>query len=712
MIPSQSPDPTPTPNPDITTSAQDMVVARTQPKSEAPQIDPKTKKLYNEFRQRIDICKLYRRKLIANWTISIDYRRGKPFTSQTDEDQVAVNLDWTLTKAKQAALFSQVPKIRLDHSPETLPKVTPWMAKFEHRLNEIILDSGIEAAMDECLPDCINAAGIGAVLVSYESITEDRQVPSIDLSQLPPQLQAQVMQSGQLNGNPIPMETVPHILDHRYLTQRISPADLLWPINFTGVDFDQAPWIGRSGRMTWAEAQQKFKLKEEDKTSVLGEDRPMLDKLTHDVERDKVTADEMVGFDEIFYRDYSYDPTSQSYSTIHHLVYVSGKDIPVLDEPWNGQKLEEDGSLTGATRYPIRALTLTYISDETIPPSDSAIGRPQVNEINKARTQMIRQRERSLPVRWFDVNRIDPTISQGLMRGTWQAMIPVQGEGSRVIGEVARASMPLETFKFDEIAKRDLQEEWTVAQGQAIQEAQGDSAQNKAPYNTQVGRERARVASFFVSIAEILGGLMFLYEDPSTIGQGFDPSMSKFLKYSILADSTVLLDSSQKLSRLNQFINLYAKSGWVNLEPVLQEVATLSGLDPSLVIRAPQPKPPVEPNISLRLTGVEDMLNPLALAFLIKSGQAPHTDLIEQAKTLIQQAVVPPQGMQMPGSVQPLGGLPMLPQGPGVPLTPLVPAPPPGTPLPSPPAPLPGEAHPKLSALPQINQRSEPGGRQ
>ncbi len=181
------------------------------------------------------------------------------------------------------------------------------------------------------------------------------------------------------------------------------------------------------------------------------------------------------------------------------------------------------------------------------------------------------------------------------------------------------------------------------------------------------------------------------------------------------------MDAGQKLSRLNQFVNTYAKSGWVNLQPVLEEIAVLTGLDPSVVIRAPQPKPPVEPNISLRLTGVEDLLNPLALAIMMKSGQAPDAHLIEGAKALIQQAVVPPQGMQMPGSVQPLGGLPMLPQGQpdpsggpgtpplGAPLPPPVPAPQPGTPVPTPQPPKVGEAHPQMAGMPTVTKRSEGG---
>lgn len=700
----------------MTTTAQQLVEDQNQPVPKKADVDPKVKKRNDDFRSRADICKIYRRKLIALWTTSIDYRRGKPFTSQSDEDQIAVPLDWIMTNTKHAALFSQVPHARLNHSEDLLPKTTPWAGSFEKKLNDNLIAAGIEAAMDEVLPDCINAAGFGVAMVSYEAMTEDVQVPSIDISQLPPQIGQQVLQSGQFNGQDVPMETVPRVVDKRYLVQRISPADLLWPINFTASNFDSAPWIGRSGRITWAEAVKQFKLTEEDKETVLGEDRPMMDRLTHDVERDRSKADEMVGFDEIFYKEFQYDEESKSFVTIHRLVFIAGKDDPVVDEPWKGQKAGEDGKVLGAQRFPIRVLTFSYITDDAIPPSDSAIGRPLVNEINKSRTQMIHQRERSLPVRWFDVNRVDPAIQQSLMRGTWQAMIPVQGDGSRTIGEVARAAMPPENAAFDALARRDLTEAMALGANQegsgAQVETKGESNNIQAGYNTKITKDRAKVASFFVSIAEVLAGLMCLYEEPDSLGQGFDPIFSTLLRFSVLADSTVLLDANQKLAKLSSFVNEFAKSGWVNIEPVLQEIAQLSGLDPNTVIRAPSPKPPVEPNVSIRLTGVEDLLNPLSLGMLIKAGQAPSNDQIEQAKAMIQQAVVPPQnaGLSLqPGQPAP-GGAPMLPQG--APLPPPVGGPPPGSPLPLPPAPKMGEAHPQWSGMAPINKRTEGGGTQ
>ena len=379
------------------------------------------------------------------------------------------------------------------------------------------------------------------------------------------------------------------------------------------------------------------------------------------------------------------------------MVFINGQDMPVVDETWRGQEPNpETGDVIGAQRYPIRVLTLTYISDEAIPPSDSAVGRSQVNEINKARGQMILQREHSIPIRTFDVNRVDPTIQFSLMRGTWQGMIPVQGVGTNIITEVARSSFPIENFKFDEIAKMDLFEIWMVGQefSGANTETASESNNIQGNTNVRISRARAKVGKFFCSIAEVLGGLIAVYEDPSTFGEGFSPEVSKTLAYSILADSTVLLDSNQRLQRLMQFINFTAKSGRVDIESVLKEIATLSGLDPNVVIIPPAPQPPVIPNMSLRMTGTEDMLNPLMLAFLIDAGQGPKPESIEKAKQLIQMAVMPP--MPPPtGQIDPVTGQPLPPQQGMLPVGP----------MPTPPPPAVGKAEPNWSALDRVNSR-------
>ncbi|MBI3983950.1 hypothetical protein HY346_01495 [Candidatus Microgenomates bacterium] len=653
-------------------------------------IDPK--KRNKAFQQQIDACKIHRRELIREWRDSVDYRRGKPFATDSDKDRVSVPLDWALTKDKQSALFSQVPAIRVSHPPETLaPDVLPWVHKFERRINDIAIQAGVESALDECLPDCINAAGIGVVSVARESLLEYVEVPKIDLESMPPMMRLQIMMTGAMpDGSPIPMETVPREADSRYVISRVSPSDFLWPLSFTGSDFDKAPWIGRSGVVSWAMATHLFGLQENQKGKVIGDDKRPEDKLSYDVDRDKISED-VVSFDEIFYRVADYDPMATNFSTIHRLVFVDGITDPVIDEPWAGQKMdEESGQLVGALKYPIRVLTLSYISDDPIPPSDSAMGRAQVDELNKSRTNWMLQRMYSLPVRWANTDRMDPTVLFSLMRGTWQHIIPVQGNGTNVMGELPRTGLQAESFSIDKQIRTDLDNAWGQlgAWGPDI-ETKAEAQGAQGAYQTRIARERARVGKFLVGITEVLGGIVSIFEPPETFGEGYTPLISRTLSYSILADSTLLLDSNQRLKRALDFVNWTGKSGWVALEPVLKEIASLSGFDPAVVIRPPSPRPPVEPNVSVRMTGLQDLLHPLMLAILMKSGQAPDAQLVEAAKQLLALVVGPPMAPGMEGMPPEMAGM----MGGG----------PPQVPQPAPPAD--GDAHPQWGAFPRVNQR-------
>jgi hypothetical protein len=104
--------------------------------------------------------------------------------------------------------------------------------------------------------------------------------------------------------------------------------------------------------------------------------------------------------------------------------------------------------------------------------------------------------------------------------------------------------------------------------------------------------------------------------------------------FSIRPDSTVLLEAPQRIERLVRFLDMTAKSGYVDVEPVITEIAALSGLDPDQVIKKPQPAGPEPPNISYRYNG-EDLLNPVVLAILMKAGQAPTQEELQAAIALL-----------------------------------------------------------------------------
>lgn len=626
------------------------------------------------WKTRLDRAKVERKKRTRDWKVNIDYRRGKPFASESDEDRIAVNIDWPLTKAKHASLFSQVPAVT---ATSDLAALKPVAGLFARALNKHLAKAKVDVAMDEVMPDVINAAGIGAVIVGYQTLTEKRQIaatappPAPAMPGMPADPSAPPMPGAppvagmppDPMATPPPMEEIDFPVSKRFYARRISPADLLTPDEFIGSDFDEANWIGESGRMLWAQAQAEFGLKDEQREKVVGNDfRNDMEK-QHVSESDKQDAPDAdtVTYDQIFYWRHRYDPLMKHFDCIYRLVFVTGIQEPVIDEQWAGQGLSADGSkYLGVHQFPIRVCTLTYLTDESIPPSDSAIGRPQVNELIASRTEMVLQRKRSTPMRWVDVSRVDPMVLDTIMKGEYQGIIPVIGNGDKAIGEVARAVMARESFEFDRVAKADLQEMWRLGPNQLGQFATGERSAAEAKsvqsgFASGAGMERARVGKFFVGIATVLAGLVARFDDFADIlspeeTQAIDQAWPKEVRdtefmFNIRPDSTVLLDTQQRIEQLVQAINLSGKSPYINAKPMYEEYLTLTGMDLATSLVDPQPPKPEPAAISMRLSGAIDLLNPMVLAFLIKSNQAPSPEDLQAAKVMLQAvgpAAMPP----------------------------------------------------------------------
>ena len=368
-------------------------------------------------------------------------------------------------------------------------------------------------------------------------------------------------------------------------------------------------------------------------------------------------------------------------------------------------------------------LTLVYISDEAIPPSDSAVIRPLIKELQESRRDFREQRKHSRPLQWFDVDKIDPSMTGDLIGGTWAGMVPTIGDGSRVIGEVSRASYPRENHEFDAIFKRDIQEAVSVGPNQSGQYASGERSASEAQivqqsFQTEIGQQRARVASFLVGIAEVLAGLFVLYGEveETGIGASIGPEGVERLKqwdrdrinqkfvFDVRVDSTVRLDAQQLLQQLTSVLNVTAQSGFINPEMLIRRIIELNGIDPNEVMVKPQPKGPEPPKISYAFKG-EDLYNPAAMALVLDAGLTPEKMAAAKKAIAEMMSAMPPPGMQSrddlsgppPGVVMPPGGADVS----GMPGA--APAMPPTNPQ------VPEKAFPQWESSPRINTRRSEG---
>lgn len=605
------------------------------------------------WKTRIEESRTERGDFIETWKENVQRRRGKPYKEKGTTDRAVVPVDWSFTKAKEASLFSQVPSVILAPEHDAYKDAVPI---FQKELNAVLTKSvKVDVVMEESLADVINKAGIAACKVGHLATFEPTTtlVGPVSAFPQPAQLEQAILQ-GIVKREPSLKR-----VDCKFYANRISPNQLLWPKDFKGSDFDDAAWLGWDGALTWAEALREFGfdeitrpngLKPEQKETVCKGVDPQRTGNDTD-EKQSEDAGKRVSFTEIFYNAAKDDPNAKLFDKIRRKVYVDGIDTPVVDEDFQGQQWNaETESFLGLTKYPIRILTLTYISDEAVPPSDSEVGRPMVDEQQRSRSQMMLQRDRATPLRWANSNRVDPMVLQNIMRGDYQQIIPVNGDGTNALGEVARAAYPHENWEFDKTLRGDLMEAWQVGPNQAggfnpTGRTASEAGIVQENFQTRVAKERAKVAKYFLGIAECVAGYMQLFYDGPKENALLTPEEltriqvwdrkkvngAKFV-FTIRPDSTVKLDAAQRIQQIERFLNLTAKSGFVNVEPVIAELAALSGLDPSEVVVKPQGDKPETPNISLRV-GLDELSDALVGPYMVALLQKGYPISPEDMKT-------------------------------------------------------------------------------
>jgi len=623
----------------------------------------KNKKIAKGLKGQKESSKRNRRQFYNEWKRSVELRLGKIASQYTggvnveDEVQTEVNPDWSLTKTKVANLFSQVPMVSMTHQNSQFAQaIPPFMKSVNYEISENRCDLAVP--MEEVLNDVTNASGVGGIYVSYDAIFEDVEMPAIDVSRLP-----KAMVDIGIKMKLIPTTTKPMPVDAKISTERISPTNLLWPTEFLGSDFNKGPWAGYSGSYTWAQGQNELDLDDDDKERVMkGSESEVKteDDLRSQPDKGGLLDVKKMHFDHLFYKRHLYDSDCAFFDEIWEIVWVDGIDEPVRHRQWTGQKfLEDTGKFVGNKIFPLQILTTTYVTDNPIPPSESSAMRPQVNDMRRSRSQMFQNRERSLPLRWANSDKMDPEVMDTVMRGDFQGIIPVQGDGSRIMGEVARATYPSEDFTFDQMNKADLIEGWGFGPAQlGIVPNKQNRAQVQSEaqnFATRIGVERNKVAKFFLNIVRLVSGYMILYSDfpiltpqeKQIMQQTWDQGhIQHDLVLKIRPDSQVVLDTTARIKRISDFINLTGKSGFVNVQPLITELAELSTIDPNGVVITPQPKQPEEPNISYRFSSKDDLMSAMVMALLVKHGKAPNEQEIQKAQQLLQLA----SQIQQPGS--------------------------------------------------------------
>ena len=541
--------------------------------------------------------------------------RNKPLKGKPRADIVAVPVDFTKVEQKRAQLFYQVPEIQLMGLTPESEKTAP--------LSQAVLNQylgpqkiNIKTSMDEVLFDVLCPVGFGVICVGYENKTTE--VPA---------------QVDPLTGQPMgPPVKVP--IWEQYFGHRISPGMLRIDPDFIGSDFDKAMWIGYRTHKNVAEGTPGASTRSKD------DDRLLSDPLSAErggVPRKWGTV--------VWYRTVIEDPDAHP-DAFRKFTWWDGDDEPEehIDSPF--QTIDPaTGKIGGLMSSPIKVLTTRSVSDSAFPPSDSDITRNLVDERSRGRTQLLQHRNRTLPVTFFDSNRVPKDVMDKIERGEIDQLIGIPNLDPSMFVPLQQADLKPTNYEFDKIAEQDINLAWALSNNQSGVASENvitatEAQSMKAGTDTRLDYERGKVALFFCEkIAASVMTLIQLFADQDSyvrmLGgalapqppQGMDPQAAQTqaaanlvkwnktmiqgdFEFKIKLNSQLRPDTTADQQKAAQWLNLSAPSPFVNQYENWKMMAETYGLDPSKIIQQPQPPAPEKPKVSISIKG-ED-LSPIA----------------------------------------------------------------------------------------------------
>lgn len=616
----------------------------------------------------------FREQFLQGWRDNVNMRVQRVYGGQLGDTQANDRLsspeDWARTKQKVAQLMFKVPRVR---AVALRPEYRQSEAKVTSLINKkMSKEVKTHVMIDECLSDVVNASGIMVSIIGVEQYSRPTELQNAFVgvagaeNATDPSVAAQAPNAA----SPVPApQPVNQPIATRFYWERTSPAAFLWPREFVGSNFDEADWLGYETWIPLVLAKKFYNLPDDVKTSA----RPQL--LSNELYPDtKFNTGGYVKLTVVWYKACRFDDDAFHPDHLRRLIFVDGVKEPVASGDTNWQQWVDPipptpagpptpnqpqgtpgtsgapGHFLGIKNFPIRVQTLVYVSDVAVPPSDSEAGRPQVKELLRTRTQYLRQRDQSLPLRWYDTNRLDTMIADAIRAGVWQDMIPTNGPGDRVVGEVARASYPRENYEFANILRGDLDRSWALSNnGLGITNSGERSATEitaiQSASQIRLDYEKDRVNRYIADGAEVLFHLMqrFMTEADyvQVVGQNGAKEMvgiqkadieGQAFEFEFVPDTSERVDLITKQNNSLKLYNLFANSPSVNRSVLEADVLMSHGYDPAEILVQPQDKKE-SPNISYRF-GTEDMLNPFVVA-LIQKAQGITKEEIGAAAMLI-----------------------------------------------------------------------------
>lgn len=559
-----------------------------------------------EWDDRLTKAREVRKKVAEWWDANLDqYAPDANVTPEQYGATLNTNRDFTLVERKKADLFYNRPDVIAIPSP-LMKGSEAILDTHTTILNHALGPYGVDAKslVHKALFDVLCPSGTGWTVMGYESTTID--TPTTD----------------PLTGQPT---TAPVPVYEGCFWRWLSPKQGLIPHDHKTTLWDDAPWLGYDFELSVRVAKRRGWV-DDAYTGDAPDPELHFDTGTEATSAgDAVCKGTIIFCKSSLYRDDIVHPGHYT-----QIVFIEGQEQPAVYKDCPYQTLDPQGKLTPDSLLgnPIHPLTIRTLTDSAYVPSDCTISRPQVNELNRFRGQMVQQRDANLMRFMYNTDTLPTDALQKAVRAPIGGMIGLPGDafnGEGAIKEFPHGTYPRENFEFQSIIDNDLARTHALDANQsgadnAHEKTATESQIQQSNVSARLGFERGVVLDWYVKGVQKYSTLIqrFYAVDqaaaivgPQAAGQ-WDPwrkQVPSSLAFTASPDSTLRTDLASDRQRKMQEYTFLANDPLIQRQELLKHLVIYLGYPQTVVNPQPPQKQPEPIRLSMAIASAD--LNPM-----------------------------------------------------------------------------------------------------
>ena len=569
------------------------------------------------WRSQIERARKLREDTIAAWDATGNLERYTPKSVLKEnggiDGRINTAVDFADVERKNAALFYNTPAIALVPDPGTPPGPLQLHAELLNTLmGEDYMD--VLSTVSPTIQDCLVAIQPAPTEIGYTSVSET--VP-----QMVPQMDPMTGQPAvdPMTGQPqMAPQLVPVVVWEEFFWTQISPKASLVPADAKNTKYDKGPWLGYDFRRPTSQLKRDHGLPDDWSGSDVSDGKkPYFEPLSDQPEN----TEPMGAGSKIWYRAYTRDPQVTHPDVIRELVLLEGMDTPVVHRNLPYQTIGDTGRLTPDSMigFPLHPLAIRTLTDSPYTAADCTLTSALTRELNKSRTQNMRQRDASKLHILMDVGKVTPEVRDKIGQGNEPTFIPVETgalDSGKMFEQAPRVEQGRESFLIQQIIESDRAKVLGI---DANQVGVGNRATKTATEVSNVQknsdarfeRERMQATRWFLRGVQKLSAVVLRYGDRLAVeilgperGQAWvqakqQGAIARF-KFRTVMDSGNYVDIGERTRQDVQTYNLRAKDPMTNRGVLLERIASDLGLDGGKwIVTQPPEQKPEPPNVSI-----------------------------------------------------------------------------------------------------------------